>query len=66
MNRLPIHQIDATGTRDDSTYLRGDGTWSPAETAPTHADQLLTTTIGGNPELVWDANDEIVMTEVPL
>lgn len=38
---------------------------SPA--TPTTTTQLvpLTTTIGGVPELVWDDNDNLVMTEVP-
>lgn len=64
MRRLGVHQIDADGTRDETTYLRGDGTWSSAED-PT-ALVPLTTTVGGTPDFVWDANDELVLMEVTL
>jgi hypothetical protein len=66
VNRLGVHQIDATGTRDGTTYLRGDGAWAAVDPAPTTETVLLTTTVGGSPELVWDDNDEIVLMEVPL
>lgn len=31
VKRLPIHQLEATGTRDDEHYLRGDGTWATVD-----------------------------------
>lgn len=64
MRRLGVHQIDADGVRDDTTYLRGDGTWSAAE--DTTALVPLTTTVGGVPDFVWDDNDELVLMEVTL
>lgn len=58
-DRLPIHAIDATGTRSGSTVLHGDGTWK----AP--APNLLTTETNGIPDLVWDDNNNLVYTEAP-
>lgn len=51
-----------------STFLRADGTWAAAGTMPTdsHAWMPLTTTVGGDDVLVFDASHQLVPTYVPL
>lgn len=51
---LPVSGISATGTPDNSTFLRGDGTWSPVPTVTPSAmtkvdDSNVTLTLGGTP-----------------
>lgn len=50
-----------TAWNDLPYYTAGDGGGTP-----TTAHVPLTTVVGGVPELVWDADDSLVLTEVPL
>jgi hypothetical protein len=44
---VTVPKIGATGTPDDTTFLRGDGAWATIETTPT-TDQVLTATAGAS------------------
>jgi hypothetical protein len=68
MRPLPLHGLDTTGadaTNDTPRYNPATGRpeWAPGGGGATLVP--LTTTVSGVPELVWDDNDNLVMTEVP-
>lgn len=47
--------------------IGGEACWGPPPTPPVSSVLVpLTTTTAGLPELVWDANNELVLTEVSL
>lgn len=52
--------VDATDPANPIVSSTGGGGGSGNQYVP------LTTTVGGVPELVWDSNDALVLTEVPL
>ena len=61
---MRAHQIDPSTTNGDIlTTVAGETAWA----SPTTARLVpLTTKTGSTPELVWDDNDELVLTEVTL
>ena len=44
---LPIAKLATTGTANNTTYLRGDGSWQTISTTPT-TDQVLAATAGAS------------------
>ncbi len=44
---LPVAKLSATGTANNTTFLRGDGSWQTISTSPT-TDQVLSATAGAS------------------
>lgn len=59
-----------SGTPSSTTYLRGDRTWAAISTGATADDSLvwmpLTTTVGSDDVLVFDADHSLIPTLIPL
>lgn len=71
MNRQKPHETEPGANGDVFQTAAGEAVWGPldskADVAHTHSMLVpLTTSINGVPELVWDADNQLVMTEVPL
>lgn len=68
IDRLPVEFLDPDDGDDGDvpTIDSGEVKWSPAGAATSVLVPLTTTDGAGNPELVWDDDDQLVMTEVPL
>lgn len=65
-DRIHPAAIEASGlVGDGSRALHDDGTWKVPASTTTTALVPLTTTVAGEPALVWDDDDNLVMTEVP-
>lgn len=65
-DRIPIHALDPTGADAANDTPRYNPATDRLEFAPGGSDSvLLTTSIGGSPELVWDDNDRLVYAEEP-
>lgn len=66
--RPKLHNLDASGAADGNvaTFDAALGEWVPVAppAAPAAPVEPLTTEIGGVPDLVWDDNNKLVMTEV--
>lgn len=65
---MRLHQIDPEGAADGAyavTVATGVITGLTEVNITTH-ELPLTATVNGVPELVWNENDELVLTEVPL
>jgi len=63
---VPFALLGSGGDGSGANVLHDDGTWAP-ESGGGGATIFvpLTTTLSGDPVLVWDADDELVLTEVP-
>ena len=64
----PLKLEHPGGTTD---FLRADGTWSPppgggSSPSDTAAWMPLTTVVSSVPELVWDADDNLIPTYTPI
>lgn len=64
----PYQLLSEKAMPDGYASLGSDGLVPPEQlpTALTHALVPLTTVVGGVPELVWEADDSLSLTEVPL
>lgn len=68
MQRIGLHQVDPADVADGSYAVTVAG-GKVTGLADAGLDSLvlpLTTATNGVPELVWDGDDELVLTEVPL
>lgn len=65
--RLRVHQIDPEAVADGGYAVQVVGDVVTGLVAVATASKVpLTTVVNGVPDFVWDENDELVHTEVPL
>jgi hypothetical protein len=60
---VPAITVDATG---HLTAVTSTAITFPDPASDTHVWMPLTTVVGGVPELVWDADDSLIPTLVPI
>lgn len=72
MKRLPVHNLDpADGVTGQGIVIGSDGKFQVADLPSSGGGSgttglvPLTTVIAGEPSLVWDADNQLVMTEAP-
>lgn len=69
MKRLPLKGLDTAGAVDGDVPAYNAATdrleYAAPRSSTTHPVPLTTKT-GSTPDFVWDANDELVLTEVTL
>lgn len=64
--RLLPHLVEPGADGEVLKTVGGESAWAPAAYEPLTVLVPLTTSVGGVPELVWDADNQLVMTEAPL
>lgn len=66
MDGLKLRQVDPETTTDNLVPRTSGGRLVLGPAPKTGTLLPLTTTVTGEPALVWDSNDELVLTEVTL
>jgi hypothetical protein len=52
---VPVLRLGASGTRDNTTYLRGDNTWATVSSGGTASDSFATIAVTGQSSVVADS-----------
>ncbi len=52
---VPVARLGASGTRDATTYLRGDNTWATVDSGGTASDSFATIAVAGQSSVVADS-----------
>ena len=55
---VPVLRLGSSGTRDNTTYLRGDNTWATVSSGGTASDSFTTIAVAGQSSVVADSSTD--------